>query len=164
MNDNTKKISVLDEKTHEVIPANQLFGDDADAVSDLCMQILDDALYYTHRSHTNCYRSPSRPKTTDFVKNPGWVSLYKKAQKDWEKENPDEVHKERVSQEAWDAAAKARFANLFRLAKKHHVRLKWQGTSPYFTPTGGKEQRCINTPDRWFVYQNGEVIAQIYCF
>lgn len=164
MSDYTRKISVADENTHKVIPASQLFGDDADAVSDLCMQIMDDALHGNCRSHTHCYRSPFRPKFSEFEKKPGWVALYKKAQDDWEKENPDEVHKEVESQEIWEAAARARFANLFRLARKHHVRLKWQGTSPYYTPKGEKKKVCVNTPDRWFVYQNGEVIAQIHCF
>lgn len=163
MRNYTRPITVVDDKTGEIIPTQQLFGEDATKVSELCMHIMYDALYYTHRDHTGCYRSPSRPQISEFKKTPGWTKLYREAQSKWAKENPDEVQKERESEDAWIASATKRFADLFRLAKKHGVRLQWHGTSPYYTPKGEKKKGSCNTPDSWHVYKNAQIIAQIHC-
>lgn len=159
----TRKIDIVAERGGNIIPTEQIFGDDSEMVSQLCMEIFHDALYHDSRTHTGCYRSDSRPKIADFEKVPGWIHTFKNANRNWEMNNPDEFQKERASQDAWTATAKNRFAKLFRLAKKHHVRLQWCGTSPYYTPAVTEEKRGPNCPDRWIIIQNTERIAHIYC-
>lgn len=163
MSDYTRKITIVDDHDSNIIPTEQIFGDDSAVVSDLCMHIFHDALFHDRFSYTGCYRSASRPKTTDFEKIPGWTHLYRQAIKDWKVKNPDEFQKEKESEEAWIATAKDRFAQLFRLAKKHHVHLQWCGTSPYYIRKENEEKRSPNTPDKWIIIQDTKRIAQICC-
>lgn len=158
-----KKIIITDDKDGKIIPTEQIFGKDADKVSELCMKIFDDALFHTDRSYTSCYRSPTRPKISDFEKFPGWVKLFKQATLEWAMENPTEFQKEQMSEEAWTAIAKSRFSKLFYLARKHRVHLQWNGTSPYYTPKGEKKKGGINLPDKWTIFKGHEIIAHIHC-
>ena len=91
------------------------------------------------------------------------LPVYRQAIEDWKVKNPDEFQKEKESEEAWVATAKDRFAQLFRLAKKHHVHLQWCGTSPYYIRKENEEKRGPNTPDKWIIIQDTKRIAQICC-
>ena len=146
----------------KIIPVEEVFAEDTEQVSELCMNIFHDALYHDRNSYTGCYRSESRPRLSDFKKAPGWVEEYKQAVLAWEKANPDEVREEQKSNEEWTNKAKDRFKALFRLAKKHHVRLEWCGVSPYYIRKDNKKV-AVNTPDRWIVRKGGSEIGLINC-
>lgn len=163
MNNATRKIAIVSEHGGNIIPTEQIFGDDSALVSELCMHIFHDALYHDHRDYTGCYRSESRPKISDFEKVTGWVKTFRQATLKWAEMNPDEFQKEKASEDAWTATAKDRFAQLFRLAKKHHVHLQWCGTSPYYIRKENEEKRGPNTPDKWIIFQDTKRIAQICC-
>ena len=163
MPDYKRKIAIVSDRGGNIIPTEQIFGDDSEMVSQLCMEIFHDALYHDSRTHTGCYRSDSRPKIADFEKVPGWIKSYRQAIADWEIANPVEFQKEKASEEAWNATAKDRFAQLFRLAKKHHVHLQWCGTSPYYVRKDNEEKRGPNTPDKWIIIQDTQRFAQICC-
>lgn len=163
MSDYKRKIAIVSDHDGNLIPTEQIFGDDSTVVSDLCMHIFHDALFHDHFNYTGCYRSASRPKISYFKKTPVGIKSYRQAIEDWKTENPVEFQKEKASEEAWNATAKDRFAQLFRLAKKHHVHLQWCGTSPYYVRKDNEEKRGPNTPDKWIIIQDTQRFAQICC-
>ena len=106
--------------------------------------------------YEKCYHAP---KPSFFkMKKEGEVANfheYKEFLKTWYSEHPEEYAREQESKRKADEEYARQFRIIYGIAKRHHVRLEWDG----------EDQNCC-MPDRWEVYKNGKRIGRInmQCF
>ncbi len=133
--------------------SEKIFGKDTNKILKIAHSLFHDAL--GHR-YDNCYRAP-RLRPSEFkslAKTPEGASLPKSYMEYfdyWNRENPEEVEKEKASRKARDAEIDTLIKKFFGIAKRHHVFILWYGT---------KSPCC---PDKYEIYYHGKSIGKICC-
>ena len=131
------------------IPAEEIFGTEADRMHDVCEIILRNALRpYEGCLHPN-YDEVKAIKA-DLVASGVANHSLRDAYDIWMECHPEEAEEIKASRKAWEEERDRQFRIVYGIAKRHNVYLKWHGVSTI----------CC-CPDMWEVYKGREPVARI---
>lgn len=133
----------------ETIPAEEIFGKEADRMHEVCKKILHHSL----RPYEGCKRANYQEVKAireELIANGETTGLLRKAYDIWMERNPEKAEAIQESHREWEAERDRQFRILYGIAKRHGVYLKWYG----------KGSVCC-CPDMWEVRKGREAIARI---
>lgn len=133
----------------ETIPAEEIFGTEADRMHEVCKKVLHHALHPYEGCKTPNYAEIKAIKA-ELVANGAADTSLRAARSIWLKRNPAEAEEIEASHRAWEAERDRQFRIAFGIAKRHNLYLKWHG----------KSEICC-CPDMWEVYKGREPVARI---
>lgn len=152
---------IFDMKTAQKINPTDLFGNEGMKFLETCKNISDnDAMW--ERMEQTIYRSPSRPSIHDVkertpsAKEDELLNLYLKAKCEWEKYNPEEVIKEKVSWNKLTEFKDEQFRIIYEIAERHRLKVHWHGYD--------ESEKFYTTSDitKWSIYKNNKLVACVH--
>lgn len=137
--------------SEEVIPAEELFGEDAKLLEDTCKKILHHVL----RPYEGCptlipLHVQITIKSGLLPEKAGFMDRYLDAIKKWQRENPKEAQEILSIRKNWENERDRQFEVLHEISKRAGLSIRWHGDF---------EKRC--RPDMWDIYRDKNLIARI---
>lgn len=129
------------------VKGNKIFGEDTEKVLTLC-----DVLYHRYLMPRE-YGYPFHPAIWVGNVHPATCpkGKWKECINNWMTSHPNEAAEYNAAKEAWAAETARMWRELFGIAKKKHVRIKWLG-----------DGTCA-CPDQFLIYYQGDSIGMIQC-
>lgn len=135
----------------KVIPAEEIFGEDADLLQKTCEMILHNVLHPYEGCPTLVpLHVQIRMKSSLAPEKAGFMDRYLAAITKWQNENPKEAKEILQVRGNWEKERDKQLVALNDIANRHGVVIEWHG---------GYKKDC--RPDKWEIYRDGKAIAQI---
>ncbi len=137
--------------SEKVIPAEQLFGEDAKLLEETCKKILHHVL----RPYEGCptlipLHVQIGIKSALSPEKAGYMDRYLAAIKKWQQENPKEAQEIMSIRTSWEMERDKQFVILRVISERAGLSVRWHGNF---------EKRC--RPDMWDIYRDENLIARI---
>lgn len=145
------KVTYTPQDPREVIPAEEIFGEDAELLHETCKNILNHVL----RPYQGCptlipLHVQIGMKASLHPEKAGFMDRYLAAVAKWQADNPKEATEILTARGNWEKERDQQFVILNDIAERHGVSIKWHG-----------KETAACCPDRWEVYRDNKAIARI---
>lgn len=145
------KFKCIQQDSNEVIPVEDIFGEDAKLLEETCKKILHHVL----RPYEGCptllpLHVQINIKSTLFPEKAGYMERYFAAIKRWQEENPKEAQEILSVRGQWEQERDRQFVVLQEIADRAGTKIRWHGDF---------HKHC--RPDMWDIYRDKNLIARI---
>lgn len=135
----------------KVIPAEELFGEDAKLLEETCKKILHHVLHPYEGCPTLIpLHVQISIKSQLFPEKAGYMDRYFAAITKWQEDNPKEAQEILYARGNWEKERDTQFVVLREIAERAGVIINWHGDF---------NKHC--RPDMWDIYRDKNLIARI---